>query len=271
MSQVTDPSARPATFEQFLASITAGPAQGGPAPGWLHQVIGTLFHGQDPAAATGWARRLYDLLDRTDPPFAVMHDWQARTVIPLMAQACHPAEGEPAEQADAAELPDAAALHRLHARAAGGERFDQAEWRAAIEPVLLQVYRHAYGYAEAYATAHASASGYAQANNFSPDGAVRFADSYAADSTDANRAAFAESNAVANAAVLAAAYASGDAQAYAEAYPFALLNACAHASANRAEPAAGQAGDSTSDRATRRRAAYARLAGGLADSLARLG
>jgi hypothetical protein len=247
--QMSDPPIDPAAFEQFLAA--------GRLPQWLPLVLTTLSDGYqaaDPGAAARWRRRIVDSVRQV--PFTAVHDWQAGTVVPMMAAADHP---------------DAGHLRQLHAQAAAGERFGEAEWRAAIEPVLRELYRQAYGYAEAYATAHASASAYASANNFSPDGAVRFADSYAADSTEANRQSYAESNAVANAAMLAAAYASGDARAYAEAYPFALLNACAHAAGNQpaAGPAENSAPTSDADRAARRLAGYARLAEGLADGLAR--
>lgn len=241
------------TFEQFLAS--------GQLPAWLPQVLSTLYDGQDPDTAARWGRRIVECCRSSVLPFAVVHHWQAGTVVPMMAAEV------------IAEQP-AAELRRMHARAAAGEEFDEADWRAAIEPVLRGLYSDAYGYADAYATAHASASAYAKANNFSPDGAIRFAESYAADSTEANRQSYAESNAVANATMLAAAYASNDAQAYAEAYPFALLHACAHAWANRTRPATDQAEDAdqaAADRTARRQAGYARLADGLADSSARLG
>ena len=239
-------------FQQLLDS--------GQLPAWLLQVLSTLYDGQDPETAARWGRRITRRVPADGQlPFAVLHDWQARTVVPMMAAAEQP-EG-------VAEQP-AAELRRMHARAAAGNRFEVSDWRAAIEPVLHQLYRDAYGYADAYATAHASASAYAAANNFSPDGAVRFADSYAADSTEANRQSYAESNAVANAALLAVAYTSCDAQAYAETYPFALLSACTHAWANRTAPAADQ--ESAADRPALRQAGYARLAEGLADSLTRM-
>ena len=250
--QVSDPPGEAATFEQLLAS--------GRLPAWLTQLLRTLYDGQESEAAARWSRRIVECCRQSAPGdgLAVVHDWQSRTVIPLVRRACFEAAGEPVDQ-----------LRRMHERAAAGERFVESAWRAALEPVLRELYRHAYGYADAYASAHASASAYARANNFSPEGAVRFADSYAADSTGANRESFAEANAIANAAMLAAAYASGAAQGYAEAYPFALLNACAHAFANQTGTVAGQA--EASDRAARRQAAYARLADGLVDSIARLG
>jgi hypothetical protein len=259
---VTSPPPGIADFEHFLASLSADSTQADRAgaraghadrvaqlPAWPHQVLVTLFHGQDGDTAARWARRLFEELRRTDGQlaFEVVHDWFARTVVPMAS-------------------PDATRLRELHARAAAGERFGEPDWLAALEPVLHDLYRDAYDYATAYATARASASAYAKANNFSSDGAVRFADSYAADSTEANRQSYAESNAIATAAALARASATADAAALAEAYPFALLHACAHASAHRA--AGAEASDR--DRAARRQAAYAHLADGLADSLARM-
>jgi hypothetical protein len=228
--------------------------QPGRLPAWLPAVLATLYDGyagHDPQAASGWARRLADLLSAPGAslPFSVVHDWQVRTVLPMLAEA---------------GLGEADGLRQLHARAAAGDQVREADWHAALEPALHQLYRHAYGYAEAYASAHASASAYAQANNFSEQGAVSFADSYAATSTDSNRKSFAESNAVANAAVLATAYASGDPQDYAEAYPFALARACAQAWAN----AAGRTEAQPADQDRLRRLAYTRLAEGLADSCA---
>jgi hypothetical protein len=272
---VTDPRAlvTAAAFEKFLAAERL--------PAWLPQLLRTLYDGQDPEAADRWGSRIVECCrsasdagsvesedERRAPGagraesslLAVAHDWQARTVVPLMAQACQP---------DGGELAGAAELVRMHASAAQGKRFGEAQWRAALEPALHELYRHAYGYAEAYATAHASASAYAKANNFSPDGAVSFADSYAAMSTGSNRDSFAASNAVANASVLAAAYASDDPQEYAEACPFALARACAQAWANVTDGAEPAAGGQPADRL---RLAYARLADGLADSwMARLG
>lgn len=267
---MTDPPAGAEPFEQLLACFAL--------PAWLPPVLKTLYEGQDPDTAARWGRRVADslrALRRTrgdaEPPFEAVHDWQARTVVPLMLQACELQRCEPAA------CEPAAALRRMHARAAAGERFGEAEWQAAIEPALHELYQHAYGYASAYATAHASASAYASANDFSQSGAAQFADSYAELSTVANRQSYARSNAVANAAVLATAYASGDAQAYGQTYPFALAHACAHAFANRRRSAGEQAGlagaepagsEQPTDQVERRRAAYARLADGLADSLA---
>jgi len=222
-------------------------------PAWLPPVLVTLHAGyaadSDDSAATRWAHRLAGLVaERGAPlPFEVLHDWQARTVLPMAAEVGVPV----------------ADLQRLHARAAAGERVAEADWRAALEPALRELYRHAYDYAEAYASAHASASAYARDNAFTEQGAASFAESYAATSAGANRDSFAEANAVANAAVLAAAYAAADPQAHAEAYPFALVQACAHAWANAVgdpPPADGPA--------RRRQLAYARLANGLADSCA---
>ncbi|MEO6504007.1 MAG: SpcZ [Jatrophihabitantaceae bacterium] len=275
---MTDQPAGAATFERLLTS--------GQLPPWLPQLLQTLYDGQDPDTAARWSRRVGDCLEQA--PFEVVHDWQARTVVPLMREACdpEPADAEPAEPESTKREPAEPAtaepadsdLREMHARAAAGKPFDEAQWRAALEPVLRTLYRRAYGYAEAYVTARASASAYARANDFSESGAVEFADSYAKLSTDSNQKSYAQSNAVANAAVLAAAYASGDARAYAEAYPFALVHACAHAYANRPnqpnQPSPAGEGDAESDgdRSTEpaglRQAAYTRMADGLADSLA---
>ncbi|HEX8078898.1 MAG TPA: hypothetical protein VF557_01675 [Jatrophihabitans sp.] len=252
---MSDPPGGAVTFERLLAS--------GQLPAWLPQLLMTLYDGQDPGTAAGWARRIADSLGQA--PFEVVHDWQARTVVPLILRACEPAVPEQVTDQPSPDEAAGADLQRMHARAAAGERFGEADWRAAIEPALRTLYQQAYGYAEAYATARASAIAYAHANDFSESGAIQFADSYAKMSTDSNRKSYAESNAVANAAVLAAAYASGDAQAYADSYPFALVHACAHACANQAD----QAGDEATTQVERRQAAYTRLAEGLADSLAR--
>ncbi|HST47704.1 SpcZ [Jatrophihabitans sp.] len=251
------PVEQPASSESMPAAF--GVLRADQLPAWLPPVLATLYAGyadgdSGNSDASRWAHRLAGLVAERGAALVVLHDWQARTVVPMMA-----------ESAAAAGLtaPAALALQQLHARAAAGERFGEAGWRAVLEPALRELYRHAYGYAEAYTSAHASASAYAQANDFTEQGAVSFAESYAAMSAGANRDSFAEANAVANAAVLAAAYATGDPQAYAEAYPFALVQACAHAWANTAEPE-GQPGDP----ARRRQPAYARLAKGLADSCA---
>lgn len=258
---------RPDAFARFLASISGESRQADPAaepaehdigkagdlPAWLQQVVTTLFHGQDRDAAARWARRLFEELHRSgwQLPLEAVHDWMARTVVPMAS----------------AGSVDAAGLRELHARAAAGERFGEADWLAALEPALRELYRDAYDYATAYATARASASAYAKANDFSPEGAVRFADSYAEDSTGANRQSYAESNASATAAALARAYATADVQAFGAAYPFALLHACAHASANRATETDEASG---AGRAARRQAGYAHLADGLVDSVAAL-
>jgi hypothetical protein len=274
MVEMTDSPAGAAPLEQLLAS--------GSMPAWLPQLLMALYDGQNPDSAARWVRQVADALRQV--PFAVVHDWQASAVVPLMLQACDPASC----QQDTGE-PAAADLQQLHERAAAGERFDQAQWRAALEPALRELYRHAYSSAEAYATARASASAYASANNFSERGAIEFADAYAKLSTDSNRKSYAESNAIANAVVLSTAYASGDEQAYAETYPSALAHACAHAYANtantantadtaeqadRPQPDSGrQAGDKPTSQPTtqaeRLLAAYTRLADGLVDSLSR--
>jgi len=259
---VTDRPGGGASSQQFPDLGTAGvdlPADA--LPSWLPPVLATLADGcGGSASGSGWLRRIGGRLRASGGavPFAVVHDWQARTVLPMVLAALEPAG--PSEAADSM-----AALRRLHARAADGEPAEEATWLAALEPALYELYRLAYDYAASYASAHASATAYASANNFTPDGAVSFAESYAAHSADANRQSFAESNAPAAAAALATAYArpagSPAAEAaLAEAYPFALVRACAQAVGNAAD----------SDGAGRRQA-YLRLADGLADSLDRLG
>jgi hypothetical protein len=271
---VTDRPGGGAT-QQLLDLVPAGVDH----PSWLPPVLAILFDGcgggsgvasgggSGTSAATGWLRRIGSQLHASGGavPFAVVHDWQARTVVPMMLATVEPAgSAEPCEASDSM-----ATLQRLHARAVAGEPAECSVWLEALEPALHGLYRLAYDYAGSYASAHASATAYATANNFSPDGAVSFAESYAAHSADANRQSFAEANAPVTAAALAAAYARQDDRAYAEAYPFALVRACAHAVA-ASGVTAEQAGDPDQLR-RRRQAAYQRLADGLADSLARLG
>lgn len=214
-------------------------------PLWLAQVVAVLADGQDAAAANDWARRIDDELERLGGrvPFSVVHDWQAHTVAPMLAES--------------------SALHRsvglLHARALAGERVTEAEWIAVLVPALRELYRDAYAYADAYATARANAHAYATANGFSENGAIEFADGYAKLNTDANVRSYADANAIANARALAAAFTAADERAFAECYPFAHVHAVAHAVAHTGQD----------DAAERRRAAYARLADGLAESLAR--
>jgi hypothetical protein len=226
-------------------------------PPWLAQVVAVLSDGQNPAAATDWMRRIHDELERLDGrvPFSVVHDWQANTVAPMLVEAG-------ARRGGAAALQQS--VQALHARALAGERVAEAEWIAALEPALRELYRDAYAYADAYATARTNALAYANANGFSENGAIEFADGYAKLNTSANVRSYADANAIANARALAAAYATADAQAYTECYPFAYVHACAYATAH-----AGQDEQHDTGITERHRAAYAQLADGLADSLAR--
>jgi hypothetical protein len=279
---VTDPGG--ANLQQLLDLLSAGD-QPMVLPPWLPPVLATLIDGAGAGAEPAWFRRIGDRLRHSGGavPFAVVHDWQARTVLPLVltalkaseaSEGTDPAEAsegtDPAEASERSDSAEAVALlQRLHARAATGEPAEAPVWLAALQPVLHALYRLAYDHTGSYASAHASATAYATANNFSADGALSFAESYAAHSAEANRQSFAESNAPANAAALAAAYAQhGGAAAeaaYAEAYPFALVRACAQAAAT-APPAPGP-----DHLGQRRQAAFCQLAEGLADSITRVG
>ncbi|MGW5938252.1 SpcZ [Streptomyces celluloflavus] len=250
-------------FPYFLAQLEAGMAgrdedDPGPRrrpdlPAWAAQLVGVLFDGQDAAAARDWARRVHGELGRLGGrvPLGVVHDWHARVVAPMLAEASvrHGGAAGPHH-----------AVRLLHTRTLAGERVPEADWTAALEPALREVYRHAYGYADACATAGAQAHAYAIANGFGEERAAEFAETYAQLNTGANARSYADANALANARALAAAYTAGDARAYARTYPFARVQAYAHAHAGR-DGAAGQE--------ERHRAAYGRLADGLADSLAR--
>ncbi|KNB50965.1 hypothetical protein AC230_19410 [Streptomyces caatingaensis] len=209
-------------------------------PGWLAQVAGALWAGREPEAAGEWARRLYDACARLDGrvPFGVVHDWHARTVVP----------------------PQGEAVRALHIRALAGEPVAEDVWAAALEPALRDVHRRAYPYADAFATAAATARAWARENDYGEAEAEEFADGYARLNTGANVTSYADANAMVHARALAAAYAAADADAYAACCPFATVNAHAFA-------LAGQ--DTAEGREERLRAAYGRLADGLADSLER--
>ncbi|MDX3854766.1 SpcZ [Streptomyces sp. AK02-01A] len=250
-------------FPHFLArleAVPADPGDKGPAahppaetPPWLTQVVAALFEGQEPAVSKDWARRVHGELERLggQVPFTVVHDWHARVVVPMLAEA---------SARDGADTGPQRAVRLLHAKALAGERIEEARWTAALGPVVRDAYRLAYAYADAFATAYAGAHAYATANGFDESAAVEYADTYATMNTGANVESYADANALANAKAMARAYASGDARAYAGTYPFAQVRVCAHAHADQRQ-AAG--------RSERRRAAYERLADGLAESLAR--
>ncbi|QTD35675.1 hypothetical protein [Pseudomonas fluorescens] len=138
-------------------------------------------------------------------PFQLFHLWQADVVMPMLCEAV------PGHQQALI------ALQSLHQRAALGVIGRQGEWRAALKPVLLALYRKAYAYDAAYAKAHASALTYglAPANtamiaeHFGD--AEAFAEYYAQLNTEAAATAFAQAHASANAEVSAWAFADDDA------------------------------------------------------------
>ncbi|MEU3187614.1 SpcZ [Streptomyces sp. NPDC006923] len=252
------PPAAVEPFPHFLARLEAvpePPGDKGPAetPPWPAQVVAALFEGQDPAVSKDWARRVHSELVRLggQVPFTVVHDWHARVVVPMLAEASARDGGDTA--------PQRALLH-LHTRALAGERIGEAEWSAALGPVVREAHRRAYAYEDAFATAYAGAHGYARANGFEESAAAEYAGTYATMNTGANAESYADANALANTPVLALAYATGDARAYAEAYPFAQARVCAHAHAGRRQ---------AEGRPERLRAAHGRLADGLAEALAR--
>ncbi|MGK5639797.1 SpcZ [Streptomyces sp. URMC 126] len=244
----------------FLAGLDAAaagrweewPAQGPALPGWLAQFAGALWDGQGADAAGEWARRVHAACARLDGrvPLAVVHDWHARTVVPLLAE----------DGREAAGTGPYEAVRALHPRAAAGEPVAEDAWAAALEPALRDTHRRAYPYADAFATAEANALAWARTNDYGETEAAEFADGYAKLNTGANVTSYADANALVHARALAAAYAAGDPVAYAATYPFAAVNAYALA----------LAGQETADgRDERQRAAYERLAAGLADSLER--
>ncbi|AYN43229.1 SpcZ [Streptomyces dangxiongensis] len=265
------PPAAAASFDALLARLEAGMAAPAPhadpcsasgpgLPDWLWQVIAVLYDGQDAAAAAkDWALRLHDELGRLGGrvPFAVVHDWHARAVAPMLAEACA-RRGLPRGPQEA--------VRDMHVRALAGERPGEAEWEAVLEPALREAYRLAYAYAEAFAQAYAGAHAYAVANAYGEGRAAEFASGYAELNTGANAASFAVGNALANAGASAAAWAAADAHAYAEAWPFAHVRVYAHAWAGRDGTAAPDEADA---QARWLRAAYRRLADGLVECLAR--
>ncbi|MCU0093693.1 hypothetical protein N8H72_27225 [Pseudomonas koreensis] len=143
-------------------------------------------------------------------PFQLFHLWQTEVVMPML--------GEALPEHQQALL----ALQSLHHRAALGVIGRQGEWRAALKPVLLALYRKAYAYDAAYTMAHASAMTYglAPANtamiaeHFGD--AEAFAEYYAQLNTEAAASAFAQAHASANAEVSARAFAADDAESCAQ-------------------------------------------------------
>ncbi|MBC2876591.1 SpcZ [Streptomyces sp. TYQ1024] len=218
-------------------------------PDWLVQLTGALWDGLEPGTAGEWARRVHDACVRLDGriPLTVVHDWHARTVVPLLA-------GPGATPYEA--------VRALHLRAAEGEPVAEDAWAAALESALRDVHRRAYPYADAFATAASNALAWARTNDYGEAEAREFADGYAELNTGANVTSYADANALVHARALAAAYAAADPAAYAACYPFAAVNAYALA-------LAGQGTDTVDGREERRRAACGRLAAGLAGSLER--
>ncbi|WP_248920049.1 hypothetical protein [Pseudomonas entomophila] len=167
------------------------------------------------AQAPAWSSPLLRVLQSSPLPrqldcqayWRLLHLWQAEAVLPLLAAAL-PEHGQAVTT-----------LQRLHQRASLGLCGRAGEWRMALGPVLLQVFRRAYAFEAAYAQAYESALDYGQApaNQAMIAGqfgdAEAFARHYAQLSTDANAQAFATANAAASSALAARAYASEDEQA----------------------------------------------------------
>ncbi|MET9450566.1 SpcZ [Streptomyces cinerochromogenes] len=253
-------AAAPASYGRLLARLEAGMTGPG-LPDWLWQVVTVLHDGQDAAAAGDWAARLHGELARLGGrvPFSVVHDWHARTVAPVLAEASV-RRGRPREPQDA--------VRDLHLRALAGEPVTTAEWEAVLLPALREAYRLAYAYADAFAQAYAGAHAYAVAHDYGAERAAEFAGEYAGLNTGANAASFAEGNALANAGATAAAWAAADARAYAEAWPFAHVQVYALAWAGRERAAAGEEGGDA--QRERLRSVCRRLADGLVGGLARV-
>jgi hypothetical protein len=272
LSQATEDI--PAGWQAELGRA-AGAGIGSP-PEWLAQVVVALLDGQPPATGRTWLNRIRTELARLEGrvPFAVVYDWHASTVLPLLGDA---------------GLEDArVSLAPLHAEALAGRPADPVEWAAVIEPVLRDIYHRGYGYTEAYAVNYANAHEYGTANGFGEEGTAEYATYYAELATGANLRAYADANAIANARATAEAFAAADPVAYAQSYPYAAARAyaLALAGAGAHQPAPAAAGLDQPEPAAagldqpapaldqpepadRQSAAYARLAGGLADSLGR--
>ncbi len=235
----------------FVARLEAGPPGDDCAgmPAWLAQVVTALFDGQAPAAAREWAARVHALLAGLawQAPLAVVHDWHASSVVPLLGPSC----GSLAE------------VGALHALALAGSPVTSQRWAATLEPALRELYRLAYPYDDAYRVNYDSAHAYGTAHSFGEQGTREYATYYAELATGANLAAHADANAIACARACAVAFADADPVAYARTYPYAatrsyaLTLAASEANAPAAWPA-------------RREAAHARLAAGLTASLQRL-
>lgn len=253
----------------------AGPPEAA-TPAWLAQLVTALAGGLEPGAARALTARIDADVARLGGlvPFAVVHDWHAATVVPLLRAVC-------ADQAQVGEL---------HARALAGSPVAAARWRDALEPALREIYYLAYPYDDAYQANYESAQVYGTAHDFGEAGTREYATYYAELATGANRRAHADANAIACARACAAAFAAADPAGYARTYPAAAARAYARALASsggaralaspggaRALASSGYAralassGDAAGDQAARVRAASARLAAGLAASLGRAG
>ncbi|GAA2153294.1 hypothetical protein GCM10009760_50860 [Kitasatospora kazusensis] len=245
---MTTPAAavEPLTFELFLASL--GGDAGAAGPEWLKGVGEALFEVMAADAGREWARRVHRELVRLDGevPFTVVHDWHHRSVQPVLAEASTRRGGDAARHRAVADL---------HERASNGERVGEPAWTAALGPALREMYGYAYPYADAYAAAASAAGAYASANGYGEDEAAAYGASYAELNTEANARAHADANALANAPAVARALAASDPAAYAATYPAARVRAVVRAYAEQDRTSAGDVG--------------ARLADGLADSLAR--
>jgi hypothetical protein len=229
------------------------------SPAWLAQLVTALAGGLEPGAARALTARIDADVARLGGlvPFAVVHDWHAATVAPLLRAVC-------AGQAQVGEL---------HARALAGSPVAAARWRGALEPALREIYHLAYPYDAAYQANYESARLYGTAHDFGETGTREYATYYAELATGANRRAHADANAIACARACAAAFAAADPAGYAQTYPAATARAYARALASAGDAAgAGEAvGDAAGDLDARDRAASARLAAGLAASLGRAG
>ncbi len=232
----------------------------GPAlmPDWLTQLITALAAGQEPAAGQDWEAGVRAFLTNlAEPvPLAVVHDWHASAVLPLLSELCA----------------DQAAVGALHAAALTGQPVTATQWTAALSAALPEVYRRAYAYRDAWQVNYDSAEEYGTAHDFGDEGTREYAVYYADLATGANLRAYADANATASAAALAVAFATADPAAYAQTCPYAAARGYALALASSSDP--GQPSDRTgtapADRSVSERAAYARLAEGLIASLRRV-
>lgn len=99
-------------------------------PKWLERLVVWFFDHQTFDDAKVWGLAFYAEIDwlNGDVPFSVLHDWQARYVVPKVAK--------DAEKRGLAIEPYQA-LVEMHVKAAAGEKFAIARW--------AEVLRQAYG------------------------------------------------------------------------------------------------------------------------------